>query len=401
MFFFLLIKSNFLAIFLLFCFYLAMNIFDSILRKPSITKTVLKDTQLNKASVTPSFHTLARDEFVRSNEITSQSLSSLQAKRLESKKHIEQLYDEVFNELIGQNPRLAGLNIQKPKIVFLLKSDFTNAFASYNFMYNEIKASDRLTDDKFYLVHIINKSNGTLAESRIATTSDIEKYRQSKNPLYENKIIELNDEEKELYIKSVFAHELRHCIQHHCLGACKTTTDKQNEIYDLYFSVDPKTIKALAQKIDLLKKFISMGQKTDNKGNDIQESLEYSQYLLEKFSSVPYYKTYEPRKSACDDLFLNLSIIAKGEEKCHISTKEHLLPALQNRINKEGDKSGQKYLNDAAEIDAYDFQADYLKRKINSSSEIRKDICWNIVQMTLIYALLGYNYFLEAGNKLF
>ena len=44
--------------------------------------------------------------------------------------------------------------------------------------------------------------------------------------------VQLNDEEKELYIKSAIAHELRHCVQFHLVYSCNGSRDELKKICD-------------------------------------------------------------------------------------------------------------------------------------------------------------------------
>lgn len=340
---------------------------------------------------------ITHDSFIKSHVNVVQTVSDVQLQRQQNRNYIEQIFDEVFNETIGDVEFLDSLNIAKPKIVFCPKSNLSTELASYNFMFNEIKISDELCNQDLFSIKTTN-TDGELINCQVASETFAKQYK-SKNPLYTVKLTKLNEKEKELYIKSILAHELRHCIQSHIVAACNTTKEEYRAICDkLYDPNAEKLLELLSKKIELLKIMQNSGLKIDNKGDYIDESIEYYKSLMEKFAKKPYYKTYQTKNASDENMPLGLVTFISGKK--YFIFGDNFLQGLKNKFsNKTGNSNIEEYLGNPEEIDAFSFELQYLINKAKSTSELRESILKEFYTAIGFNLLVGYEHYKNSGNN--
>lgn len=340
---------------------------------------------------------IAHDSFIKSHANVVQTVSDVQLQRQQNRNYIEQIFDEVFNETIGDVEFLDSLNIAKPKIVFCPKSNLSTELASYNFMFNEIKISDELCNQDLFSIKTTN-TDGELINCQVASETFAKQYK-SKNPLYTVKLTKLNEKEKELYIKSILAHELRHCIQSHIVAACNTTKEEYRAICDkLYDPNAEKLLELLSKKIELLKIMQNSGLKIDNTGDYIDESIEYYKSLMEKFAKKPYYKTYQTKNASDENMPLGLVTFISGKK--YFIFGDNFLQGLKNKFsNKTGNSNIEEYLGNPEEIDAFSFELQYLINKAKSTSELRESILKEFYTAIGFNLLVGYEHYKNSGNN--
>lgn len=340
---------------------------------------------------------ITHDSFIKSHVNVVQTVSDVQLQRQQNRNYIEQIFDEVFNETIGDVEFLDSLNIAKPKIVFCPKSNLSTELASYNFMFNEIKISDELCNQDLFSIKTTN-TDGELINCQVASETFAKQYK-SQNPLYTVELTKLNEKEKELYIKSILAHELRHCIQSHLVAACNTTKEEYRAICDkLYDPNAEKLLELLSKKIELLKIMQNSGLKIDNKGDYIDESIEYYKSLMEKFAKKPYYKTYQTKNASDENMPLGLVTFISGKK--YFIFGDNFLQGLKNKFsNKTGNSNIEEYLANPEEIDAFSFELQYLINKAKSTSELRESILKEFYTAIGFNLLVGYEHYKNSGNN--
>ena len=321
----------------------------------------------------------------------------MQFQRQQNRNYIEQIFDEVFNETIADAEFPDGLNIAKPKIVFCPKSNLSTELASYNFMFNEIKISDELCNQDLFLIKTTDKE-GELINCQVASETFAKQYK-SQNPLYTVQLTKLNKKEKELYIKSILAHELRHCIQSHIVAACNTTKEEYRAICDkLYDPNAEKLLELLSKKIELLKIMQNSGLKIDNKGDYIDESIEYYKSLMEKYTKKPYYKTYQTKNGSDENMPSGLVAFIAGKK--YFIFGDNFLQGLKNKFsNKTASSNIEEYLGNPEEIDAFSFELQYLINKAKSTSELRESILKEFYTAIGFNLLVGYEHYKNSGNN--
>ena len=336
----------------------------------------------------------APDEFTRSVSI-EETAPVYQSEKQKNKEKIEQIFNEVYQDVILYNRFLKPLNIQKPEILFCLKSDSSSQFASYNFFLNEFKISDKLCNEDLYLSQTTDEQ-GNLIACNVLDESTA-KNSTPQNPKYKTKLTKLNEKEKELYIKTVIAHELRHCIQEHVLMACTSTKDEYRKICDKHSSMfNSRFLELLSRKIESLKTHAKMGYQEDNKGNDINESIEYYEHKMEKLSKEPYHKTYQIKEGIGENVSFSLPTMIKNKK--YLIFEEDLLTGAKNRVDNMAN-SYEQYLATPNEIDAYAFQQMYLACLIKSSPDIREDVFKGIYTNITTSILIGFEDFQRSGNS--
>lgn len=339
---------------------------------------------------------IEQDSFTKTHANVAQPIPDVQFQRQQNRNYIEQIFDEVFQETIGNVEFLDGLNIQKPKIVFCPKNNLSATLASYNFVFNEIKISDELCNQDLFLIKTTNKE-GELINCQVVSELFAKQYK-SQNPFCAIELIKLNEKERELYIKSTLAHELRHCVQSHLVASCNSTKDEYREICDKLY--DPNTerlLELLLKKIELLKTMQNVGLKIDNKGNNIDESIEYYKSSMEKFSKKPYYKTHQAKNSSDENTPSGLVSIILGKK--YFISGDNFLQGLKNKFNNKTKNSNiEEYLGNPEEIDAFSFQLQYLISKVKPTPELRESIFKEFYTAISFNLLMGYEYYKNNGN---
>ena len=139
-----------------------------------------------------------------------------------------------------------------------------------------------------------------------------------------------------------------------------------------------------------------MGYQEDNKGNDINESIEYYEHLMEKLSKEPYHKTYQIKEGIGENVSFSLPTMIKNKK--YLIFEEDLLTGAKNRVDNMVN-SYEQYLATPNEIDAYAFQQMYLACLIKSSPDIREDVFKGIYTNIATSILIGFEDFQRSGNS--
>ncbi len=177
---------------------------------------------------------------------------------------------------------------------------------------------------------------------------------QAKHPEYTITKEKLNDSEKELYISSVFAHELRHCIQTHLLCSTKGCMEE----YKTYFT---ELKGALEELVEAKKEMAALEGKPYVQG---EEDLD--------LQSLNYGLNYKPKKVFDENALFKFSMLPKDNR--YWSIKEHLLS------KSEQSKKNGEYYNNPLEIDAYNYEYEFLATQMKNypKGAVREDIANNL-----------------------
>lgn len=297
---------------------------------------------------------LSYDTFEKTQETqrTKEAQSTAQTKQTTNiwgKERLEAIYNEVYAEVVAQNPIIKELNIQKPVFVF---KEIKNKpgeeinFAAYSFLNNSIELTSNFCEP-LYAVGIKDE-NGDLAELidiNIKSVLD-EEFEQSKK-LEPNLIaIELTDSEKEFRIRGSIAHELRHWIQEHTMASNRNTMAKHKEFY----------------------------QKTGSQINKILEGVDRAQLSQEDrlATDTTYALNYKPKK-VLKDKYFKLSRLPS--DKRYWSMKNHMLKSTTD------EDYNNNYFASPVEADANYFAFEYLASKMPKtySNQTRKEIITSII----------------------
>jgi len=260
-----------------------------------------------------------------------------------SKARICSVYDKTYEDVIKLNPIVKELNMEKPDVLFPTEWPYPGALTAYNIVFNTIEVAPELSED--YYILVIRDSKGNIATAgRFASESTV-KAQQDFIKKHKNlEYIKLNDCEKEKLISALMAHELRHCIQDHMLLSTEGCEEHLNAVKR----------QAKSAKIVFLSN-ITRDKAFGRKPNKID--LYYSE-------RPDYILNYEPKKMLNRGTVLKFSMDPR--DKKAFSVVEHFLPTadFDTRIN----QITNEYYAQPFEIDAYNFEYEYLARLMNKKS---------------------------------
>ena len=325
-----------------------------------------------------------KDEFVR----TSDAQKITQVAKTPEEAYIERLYNETYDEVMGLMPPIVkDLNITKPTLVFEKDTDpNSSTLAAYNFRNNTLDVSEHLMKENIYLYY---EKEGTLPTICYGEEG-LRKTIMSQDAHYEGRVVKLNEEEKELALKSHFAHELRHCVQEHLLASCENVGDETKRIYD---KNNAKIINLHDELISIDESMLQDGIETDENGKSIAENL--ARLKKEKEESInAYYKSYKPKKMLDENTMLKFSIFP--DDNRYLSVKEHFLTNLKNKIGGTED-SKTEYYSEPMEIDAYNFTSEFIIYSGSSKPGIREDVLNGLALSPRIQAKIGFEHLEESG----
>lgn len=299
---------------------------------------------------------------------------------IDEKAQIAALYDKVFNEFRENNPILEELNYTKPELVFKEKEDL--GAASYNFTSNTLEITHSLFGDRFIAVY--KDEQGRKADIATGTKEEVESFVQNKKEQgYNYEVIKMNKDEKELFLSSAIAHELRHSLQHHLVASTKgcqkaidenfnEPTKRLNEVAkELYDSYKKSNIKSQAELDEFNKGLIEGGAEPEFKTFD-----ELQEYLNNPVEKIDYSINYKPKKLLSEDTELKLS--SSNEDNTAWSVKEQLLAGIIAITSEE--TSEIEYLAQPTEVDAYYYQFEYLAKHSKNNPNIRKEVADALIE---------------------
>ena len=185
--------------------------------------SILKPLKQQEQKTPAYFKGLQEDVFVKSTNTNSPIKASKVEKNFDET-HIKKLYDEAYNEAMALMPPIAKeLNIKKPTLSFYDDERELSKIASYDFYFNKIEISKYLIQKDFYLQYAKD------GDKKIPLEIVNEEFLKNINSQQNFEFVKLNDDEKEVYIKSCIAHELRHCVQEHLVNSCNKTKDEMQK----------------------------------------------------------------------------------------------------------------------------------------------------------------------------
>lgn len=268
---------------------------------------------------------------------------------LSEEDRINQFYNEVFDKILFENPIMNQVNSQKPSLVF---KDDMNSNATYDFTTNSLELNSKFKKDLYAFLEYDDEGEITYCdiffEDSIKNEIKSAKANKSKYEAFR-----LNQTEKELYIKSILAHELRHWIQEHIL----VSTQNCQDVFDYKFETTSEIIEIIKHAISILRNLDMPENKIETWENKLKEANESYSYIL----------NYKVQIIFSENQTLKLALSSQNNK--FWSIKKHLLPAFLKYNN----SCEKEYETNPTEIDAYNFQTEFLfKEYLNNSKNIRE-----------------------------
>lgn len=263
------------------------------------------------------------DTFEKSSTLSINSSDEVKAastSKVWDKNRTQKLYDDVYKDVMRLIPLTNELRIEKPKTVFEEKSDGTAPFC-YSITSNTVKIRMPEISQDLYLCTAKDKNGDEIGSFGIHKEEDLSELTEEFKNKYSNietvETKKLTDTEKELYLKCLMAHELRHCVQIHLMASTKDCS---------------KPFKAAA-----LRNFERFKSADDD------------------YSTIEYIDNYVPKKLIPEDKKLKFSICP--DDKRYLSTKGHILDYTLRFIANPFNKT--LYNASPTEADANNFALEY------------------------------------------
>lgn len=268
-------------------------------------------------------------------------------------KRIQAIYDKTYETVMAQNLITRELNITKPALDFSTEENRKEgALATYRAGANNIIIQDgEFFKSDLYLCKMTDKS-GEIVDIRIFEEKYADEYSK-KHPEFKMTREKLTDSEKELYISSTFAHELRHCIQNHLIASTDGCADKYKK-----WCLDYKT--ALEELVASKKEMAALEGKT------------YAAYDEEKeIERLDYTLNYKPKKVFDKNTAFKYSL--SPSDNRYWLVNDHLYTLSEEERAKD---SLESYYNNPLEIDAYNYEQEFLITQTKKYPEgaLRKEI---------------------------
>lgn len=289
-------------------------------------------------------------------------------------KKLQEIYDKTYDEVLRQHkiifPEFDKLKLTKPKIELRNLDEETTA--SYTFSDNKISFNPKRLKEDYFSVDIIEEGKikqhiSTLTSTQLKKSKSIIEKTYGKTTS-----TKLTDKEKEAYISSCLAHELRHFIQNHIIVSTSGASDIQKEEYIKLY----REIKTTLSSLD----------KTERKA-------------LGKFNIdeiFKYVKRYKPKKLLSENTTLKYSIF--DDDNRYWSVKNHLLISELERLRSEEFGVNENYLASCTEVDAYRYEYEFFLSQIGEfSDEYREDILCAIASELEFFANDTLNEMLAKG----
>lgn len=268
-------------------------------------------------------------------------------------KRIEAIYNKTFETVMAQNPITRELNITKPALDFSTEENRKEgALATYRAGANNIIVQDgEFFKSDLYLCKMTDKS-GEIVDIRIFEEKYADEYSK-KHPEFKITREKLTDSEKELYISSTFAHELRHCIQNHLIASTDGCADKYKK-----WCLDYKT--ALEELVASKKEMAALEGKA-YAVCDEEKEIERLDYTL----------NYKPKKVFDKNTAFKYSL--SPSDNRYWLVNDHLYTLSEEERAKD---SLESYYTDPLEIDAYNYEREFVvtESKKYPNGTLRKEI---------------------------
>ena len=310
-------------------------------------------------------NTLTADTFQKSKVAKSDSQACEEIGNRFSEQKIRHIFDEVYSDVIKtitkSNPVLNEIRFKKPEILFSDGEELSQTQASYSFNDNVLNINKKIIDNDYFFI-CRKDENGSISQifGNVIFGDDSDLLLgKIKEDVPDAQTVKLTDDVKELYLSSVLAHELRHFVQSHLMAS----TDECYQIYKEAIYEKKKEIDEASQEIISLSKEIQ----------EIDPEFVTPQIEMTDFS---YALNYKPQKILDKDTTIKFSILP--DDTSFLSVRENLLPdeidGLQG-IGRTDESSYEEYLSSMIEIDAFNFQSEYLlKISGDKNKEVRNDV---------------------------
>lgn len=306
--------------------------------------------------------------------------------------NIEQIYDSVFRDSLKlnlmANPFFNTLKIEKPTIKISQDSDLVKV-AAYNFPSNTISLSEKIINSDLYMCYSQDKQTGGMTTYGIYPKDDVkEEIKVGKSLNLKVKTLKLNEKEKEFYITSSIAHELRHFFQSHLMASTEEIStlyiNEQIEAVDKYNALIPaynEHLKQIQECVDNCRK---------NKIKVIPELIKILNTQKPKsYVDTTYAKNYKPNFLIGKNSSINFSLYSLDYRTM---TPLDLYDAATKQT-KSSKNNDQSYYSNLLEIDAYNHGFEYIcKSKVKNPHGLRDIVIEGMAQNAQRSYLLGMSF---------
>ncbi len=273
-------------------------------------------------TLSPNMLSFKGDSFERSSVNGTESAKGAEAaENIWDETRIQKLYDEVYDDTIKYNPIASELNLEKPKTKMLGETrGYTQT--NYSFQTNTLSFFMPIIKEDYFIAIVKDENGKEMGDYHILCESSMREQADNIHARHPNARVlaaKLTDKEKEVYIKTLTAHELRHWIQTHLAASTKDCS---------------RIFK-----------------------NAHLKNFEYFKDENEDYSIVEYLDNFIPKKIIPEDKKLKHSILENDTR--YLSTKRHIVDYTLQLIERPYDK--ELYNASPMEADANHYAFEYLQ----------------------------------------
>lgn len=344
-------------------------------------KNKIISSNFNKNKTTSLPNILKEDTFVSSFKgITKKSLNI---------EDIKDIYDTVLRDCLKMNlfanPIIRNLKLEKPKIIIAHNSDMTG-IACYNFPSNTISINEKIIKNDLYLCYSEDKESGQITTFGVYVKDELKKGLEDLKSLnVPIKTLKLNEKEKEFYIATLLAHEIRHFIQSHVMasseGISQLYTEEQIEAVNKFNEFVPSYNENLRQIEQTVENCRKRGLKVIPELIEILNTQKPKNYV-----DTTYAKNYRPNSLLDRYTPFKFSMLPLDTRTI---TPLDFYNASNEKMGPEKNNENAYYSN-LIEIDAYNHGFEYTyATKSKYSQGVRKLVIDGLAQSAQKSSLLG------------
>lgn len=346
---------------------ISLNNTYGIFQSSTVKRSVNSSCSFSKLTTQPT-----DDCFIRSTNLI---------KKITNKQRLQNLYNRTYDDTLRLitrvNPVVSELKLQKPEFR-IEKFDDPQKGGGYGFADNCITIAEDMFDYCSYIIGTTDEIGKIDSFIGFASENNKnEKIKEARNSTPNATLIKLTEEEKDIYVQSAIVHELRHFVQNHLIASTKNCGEIQKAGFDGFL----KTVKDELAKVK--EEYIQACK---------EAGITPDPEIIKE--DTQYYETYTPKKLLLENTTLKFSCFSDDNRR--LSVKNHLLKSQIDATQGKGIKSyDDDYHSSALEIDAYNFQYEYLLFTAVTNKNVRKDV----ITALSLYPCMNRDDGLEIMNK--
>ena len=302
---------------------------------------------------------------VNSNPISSKPDSFIKTTQTEAtkKEYTHEDVQKIFNSVLldsirihkSINPVINNLKLEIPNVE-IYTNPHIDGVASYSFPTNTVTISEKILNEDLFLCYMENPDTKNAVSLGILTEDKLqEEVANYKKLGIETKTLKLNEKEKEFFIATSLAHEIRHFFQAHLMASTEGVSEKyKNEqvgaVEELNATIPQfnAALKQMQRDAELARRY---GKPIPAEMKKILDTYKPLSYM-----DATYGKTYQAKQLLDPNTMFKFSVFPEDKRAL---TLENLYDATHRKVMTHSKSDKKAYLSNLTEIDAYNYGFEY------------------------------------------